>query len=195
MAKKTDLNSISKESDSSLGGLMTGVQLLPGESVKQYKKELKLLLGEIQSGSPLAAMLTKELYASIVWARRHSLDKAAIVLDAMADVISGGIFGSDHILVALKVLSIDPANEEASDLIDARLSQMSATMEGVRALAIQRSIKDLETLDSLISQHLNTARHLQKSIESLELKPRLLKRLDLQIESLERDVNALPHEQ
>ena len=42
---------------------------------------------------------------------------------------------------------------------------------------------------------MNTARHIQKSLEAVELKPRLLRRLDLQIESFERDLGAIEHDQ
>ena len=69
------------------------------------------------------------------------------------------------------------------------------TYSSLRAKAVSRIIDKLKTLDGLVRQHVNTIRHIQKSLEAIELKPRLMKRLDLQIESLERDLGAIENGQ
>ena len=42
---------------------------------------------------------------------------------------------------------------------------------------------------------MNTVRYIQNSLEAVELKPRRFRRLGLQIESLERDLGAIEHDQ
>lgn len=65
-----------------------------------------------------------------------------------------------------------------------KLDEKGHTIDSLRAAVVNREISTLNTLDDLIRQHMNTVRHFQKSLESIELKPRILRQLDLQIKSM-----------
>ena len=181
------------DTDLSLASLLGAPKLLPEESLVDYQAELTVLIGELNRATPLAMMLTEQLLESLRWARRHSEDKACVILNEMAYRLD--FSERDFIREALYALQDSPDSQEDREYIEQKLISNHHTLSSLRAEAVSRKIDTLKVLDARIRQHLNTVRHIQKSLEALELKPRLMKRLDLQIESLERDLNAIEQDQ
>ena len=68
------------------------------------------------------------------------------------------------------------------------------TFEDCRALAFVKGAKDIQLAADLIQRQRYNLRHLQKSLESIHLQKRLLKRMDLELHRLEKEVYALDHE-
>ena len=190
--KKTSLEPIP---DFSLSRLVGRPQLLPGESSDQYEQLLAELIQELEAKSPLAVMLVEQLYEALLWARRHGQDKLFLIHEKMAEHLTDlGIF-SETIFAALITISRDSSDKNAKNIIDKALKEQGTTLDLIRARAVRSSMDTIKEIDGLINQQLNSIRHLQKSIEAIELKPRLQKRLDLQLQALERDLAAIEHDE
>lgn len=179
---------------SPLARLIGPVELLPGESQQAYDSELAALLKDIGTNSPLAVMLTEQLYESLLWARRHGADKARLIVNAMVELLVD-YHGWDEVRLALYASLSGSEDEEATALIAQLLEDKGHTIGSLRAAATKRCMDSLKVLDGLIQQQLNSARHLQKSIEALELKPLVMERMCLDIQNLKRDLNAIEHDE
>lgn len=192
---KTKNTSLEPIPDFSLSRLVGRPQLLPGESSDQYEQLLAELIRELEAKSPLAVMLVEQLYEALLWARRHGQDKLYLIHEKMAENFSSIGHFSESIFEALTTLSRDPSDKNAINIVDDALKEKGTTLELIRARAVRSSLNTIKEIDALINQQLNTIRHLQKSIEAIELKPRLKKRLDLQLQALERDLVAIEHDE
>lgn len=168
-------------------------QLLPDESAAAYQNELLSLIDDLNATTPLAVVLTEQLYEAILWARRHSADKSRFVIHKMAEVLSH-VIDQDDIRVLLYEHLAGELDEDGKAKLDLYLDNKGYSLESLRAEATRQSLKSLKTLDELIARQLTTVRHMQKSLESLQLKPLLIRRLSLQIENLERDLQAIEHD-
>jgi len=54
--------------------------------------------------------------------------------------------------------------------------------------------KEIKIADDLIQRQVLNIRHLQKSLNAIDMNPRIIKRMDLDLKRAERDLNALEHD-
>jgi hypothetical protein len=55
-------------------------------------------------------------------------------------------------------------------------------IDELRAAALVRSINSIKIIDDLINRHLQNLRHLQKSLELVDFKKRIIKKMDLELD-------------
>ena len=65
------------------------------------------------------------------------------------------------------------------------------TVSDLRARGFKDAAKHLKMADELIHRQYQTMRHLQRSIDSVDFKSRLIKRMDLELSNLESKAQAI----
>ena len=114
----------------------------------------------------------------------------------MARILSkAGSFSEvyDHRLVsiALEGFLAGNSSEEDNLWIDDLLEGAKLTVSDLRARSFKSAAKDIKMADDLIHRQYQTMRHLQKSIDSVDFKSRLIKRMDLELAVLENNALAI----
>ena len=69
--------------------------------------------------------------------------------------------------------------------IDEILAESKLTLSDLRVRAFKDAAKHIKMVDDLIHRQHQTMRHLQRSIDSIDYKSRLIKRMDLELAALE----------
>ena len=167
--------------------------LLPGECPDEYEQELQSLLDQAAASSPLCIFLIEQIYETMRWIRRHTADKRSLIINSMAAKLvnedEDTLFNKSLMYCYLEESSPSSIRPELAEALELR----GETISSLRSKAMRFVHQDMRNIDRLVEQHLNTLRHLQKSLEQHEMKPRILARLDLQIENMRRDLEAIPH--
>ena len=166
----------------------------------RYEQILNGLLSDLKSPDTLRVILREQIAECLFWLRKHVEDKELILLEATAQKIDQGLhrFGERRTTVddVRRVVKGDKAflAELDSKLESASNNKVSISFDGCRAKAFEASIKAVKTADDLIQRQLLNIRHLQKSLDNIDMKRRLIKRMDLELFRLENDIDALEHE-
>jgi len=175
---------------SSLLPLLSSPRLLPDESEAEFQFGLQSLLSELDNPSPLAVALVSQLNESLWWIKRHTKDKELLIHEAMARLLSkaGSNWmpsGNSKLSVALEHYLDGSAHEEEVALIEEALSEANLTLSDLRVRAFKDAARHIKMVDDLIHRQHQTMRHLQRSIDSIDYKSRLIKRMDLELAALE----------
>ena len=76
-------------------------------------------------------------------------------------------------------------------MIDDLLKKAKLTVPDLRARGFKDASKHLKMADELIHRQYQTMRHLQKSIDAVDFKSRIIKRMDLELADLESKARAI----
>ena len=175
---------------SSLLPLLSSPRLLPDESEAEFQSGLQSLLSELDSPSPLAVALISQLNESLWWIKRHTKDKELLLHEAMARLLSkAGSYSETYdnrkVSEALERYLDGRADKDEAEWIDEILAESKLTLSDLRVRAFKDAAKHIKMVDDLIHRQHQTMRHLQRSIDSIDYKSRLIKRLDLELAALE----------
>jgi len=77
------------------------------------------------------------------------------------------------------------AHKDEADLIEQALTDGNLTLSDLRVRAFKDAAKYIKMVDDLIHRQHQTIRHLQRSIDSIDYKSRLIKLMDLELAALE----------
>ena len=77
------------------------------------------------------------------------------------------------------------ADKDEAEWIDDILAESKLTLPDLRVRAFKDAARHIKMVDDLIHRQHQTMRHLQRSIDSIDYKSRLIKRMDLELEALE----------
>ena len=175
---------------SSLLPLLSSPRLLPDESEAEFQSGLKSLLSELDNPAPLAVALVSQLNECLWWIKRHTVDKELLLHEAMARLLfkAGSNWmpsGNSKLSVALEHFLDGIAHKDQADLIEQALTDGNLTLSDLRVRAFKDAAKYIKMVDDLIHRQHQTIRHLQRSIDSIDYKSRLIKRMDLELAALE----------
>ena len=179
-----------EDKSKSLLPFLSSPKLLPNESEAEFESGLQSLLSELDNPSPLAVALISQLNESLWWIKRHTVDKELLLHEAMARLLSkaGSNWmgsGNSKLSVALGHYLEGNAHKDQADLIEEALIDANLTLSDLRAKAFKDAAKHIKMVDDLIHRQHQTMRHLQRSIDSIDYKSRLIKRMDLELAALE----------
>ena len=118
------------------------------------------------------------------------MDKELLLHEAMARLLSkaGSNWmgsGNSALSVALEHYLDGSAHKDQADLIGQALTEANLTLSDLRARAFKDAARHIKMVDDLIHRQHQTIRHLQRSIDSIDYKSRLIKRMDLELLALE----------
>ena len=179
-----------EDKSKSLLPFLSSPKLLPNESGSEFQSGLQSLLSELDNPSPLAVALVSQLNESLWWIKRHTKDKELLLHEAMARLLSkaGSNWmgsGNSKLSVALEHYLAGSSDKDQAHLIEEALTEANLTLPDLRARAFKDAARHIKMVDDLIHRQHQTMRHLQRSIDSIDYKSRLIKRMDLELAALE----------
>ena len=179
-----------EDKSKSLLPFLSSPKLLPNESETEFQSGLQSLLSELDNPSPLAVALVSQLNESLWWMKRHTVDKELLLHEAMARLLSreGSNWmgsGNSALSVALEHYLNGSAQKDEVALIEEALIDANLTLSDLRVRAFKDAARHIKMVDDLIHRQHQTIRHLQRSIDSIDYKSRLIKRMDLELAALE----------
>jgi hypothetical protein len=77
------------------------------------------------------------------------------------------------------------AGKDEAEWIRDILTESKVTLSDLRVRAFKDAARHIKMVDDLIHRQHQTIRHLQRSIDSIDYKSRLIKRMDLELAALE----------
>ncbi|MDA8657100.1 hypothetical protein N9L59_06435 [Luminiphilus sp.] len=179
-----------EDKSKSLLPFLSSPKLLPNESEAEFQSGLQSLLSELDNPSALAVALVSQLNECLWWIRRHTVDKELLLHEAMARLLyreGSNLMGSGNsaLSVALEHYLDGSAHKDQTDLIEKALIDANLTLSDLRVRAFKDAARHIKMVDDLIHRQHQTIRHLQRSIDSIDYKSRLIKRMDLELAALE----------
>ena len=179
-----------EDKSKSLLPFLSSPKLLPDESESEFQSGLQSLLSELDNPSPLAVALVSQLNESLWWIKRHTVDKELLLHEAMARLLSKAgsnwmASGNSKLSVALEHYLDGSAHKDEARLIEEALTEGNLTLSDLRVRAFKDAARHIKMVDDLIHRQHQTIRHLQRSIDSIDYKSRLIKRMDLELAALE----------
>ncbi len=179
-----------EDKSKSLLPFLSSPKLLPNESEAEFQSGLQSLLSELDNPSPLAVALVSQLNECLWWIKRHTVDKELLLHEAMARLLSreGSNWmgsGNSKLSVALERYLDGSSDNDQAALIEEALVDANLTLSDLRAKAFKDAARHIKMVDDLIHRQHQTIRHLQRSIDSIDYKSRLIKRMDLELAALE----------
>ena len=180
----------------SLAPFLSNPKLLPGESESEFQASLESLLSELENPSPLNVALVTQLNECLWWIKRHTVDKELLLHESMARILSKAdsyieFYDNQKISSALESFLAGNASKSDKKFIDDLLKKAELTVSDLRARGFKDAAKHLKMADELIHRQYQTMRHLQRSIDSVDFKSRLIKRMDLELADLENKALAI----
>ena len=184
-----------EDKSKSLLPFLSSPKLLPDESEAEFQSGLQSLLSELDNPSALAVALVSQLNECLWWIRRHTVDKELLLHEAMARLLSkaGSKWmgsGNSALSVALDPYLNGSADKDQAALIGEALIDANLTLSDLRARAFKDAARHIKMVDDLIHRQHQTIRHLKRSIDSIDYKSRLIKRMDLELAALESKQSA-----
>jgi len=175
---------------SSLLPFLSSPRLLPDESEAEFQYGLQSLLSELDNPSPLAVVLISQLNECLWWIKRHTVDKELLLYEAMARLLSKAgnhwdTYDNRKVSEALERYLDGSADKDQAAWIDEILAESKLTLSDLRVRAFKDAADHIKMVDDLIHRQHQTIRHLQRSIDSIDYKSRLIKRMDLELVALE----------
>ena len=118
------------------------------------------------------------------------MDKELLLHEAMARLLfkAGSNWmpsGNSKLSVALEHYLDGIAHKDEAALIEQALTDGNLTLSDLRVRAFKDAAKYIKMVNELIHRQHQTMRHLQRSIDSIDYKSRLIKRMDLELAALE----------
>ena len=181
---------------SSLLPLLSSPRLLPDESEAEFQSGLKSLLSELDNPSPLAIALISQLNECLWWIKRHTVDKELLLHESMAKILARSgtyseVYDNHVVSTALESFLTGNSSKEEKIWIEDILVQSKLTVSDLRALGFKTASKYIKMADELIHRQYQTIRHLQRSIDAVDYKSRIIKRMDLELADLEKKTLAI----
>ncbi len=169
---------------------------MPGESESEFQASLEGLLSELESPSPLNVALVIQLNECLRWIKRHTMDKELLLHESMARILSNvgdypKMYNNDLVSNALESIFAGNANKDDKEVVNNLLKKGKLTISDLRARGFKDASKHLKMADELIHRQYQTMRHLQKSIDAVDFKSRIIKRMDLELSDLESKAQAI----
>jgi hypothetical protein len=187
---------ILKSSVKSIATLLSKPRLLPNESEAEFQSSLQGLLSELDNPSPLNVALVTQLNECLWWIKRHTVDKELLLHESMARILSKAgsyseVYDNRLVSIALEGFLAGHASQADKRWIEELLERAKLTVLDLRARGFKDAAKHIKMADELIHRQYQTMRHLQKSIDSVDFKSRLIKRMDLELAVLENNALAI----
>jgi len=162
----------------------------------EFQSSLQGLLSELDNPSPLNVALVTQLNECLWWIKRHTVDKELLLHESMARILSKAgsyseVYDNRLVSIALEGFLAGNANKKDEQWVNDLLKEAKLTVSNLRARGFKDAAKHIKMADELIHRQYQTMRHLQKSIDAVDFKSRLIKRMDLELAVLENNALAI----
>ena len=178
---------------------------LPGgyEESSEYQQHLSKVMADYDHPTGLIQELVSQLADAFWWVNVYRRDKEQIVIAQMTTILTdASVYVSRNEarwLDTAKALSAMLAGQELGkdvvNLIEDLMVQGQHNLASLRSEAVSRVLTKIDTLDRLIDRQFKNIKLLMQAVESARFAPELHKKLKLEVEQLEFQIQKAHEDQ
>ena len=173
------------------------------EDSLDYQQHLSKVMADYDHPTGLIEELVSQLADAFWWIKAYRRDKEQIVVAQMTKILTGAsaYISRDEArwldtAEALSTLLAGRGLEsDAANLVEDLMIQGQYNLASLRSEAVSRSLTKIETLDRLIDRQFKNIKLLMQAIESARFAPELHKKLQLEVEQLELQIQKAHDDQ
>jgi hypothetical protein len=173
------------------------------ESSPEYHRHLAKVMSDYDHPTGLIEELVSQLADAFWWIKIYRRDKEQIVVAQMTKILTGAsvYVSRDEVrwIDTSEPLSAMLAGQElgkdAANLIEGLMVQGQHNLMSLRSEAVSRVLTKIDTLDRLIDRQFKNVKLLMQAVESARFAPELHKKLKLDVEQLEFQVQKAHEDQ
>ena len=180
------------------------LSLLSGyEDSPDYEQHLSQVMADYDHPTGLIEELVSQLADAFWWIKVYRRDKEQIVVAQMTRILTGAsaYVSRDEArwlrtTEALNsMLAGQELREDAANLIEDLMVQGQHNLMALRSEAVSRVLTKIDTLDRLLDRQLKNVKLLMQAVESARFAPELHKKLQLEVEQLELQIQQAHEDQ
>ena len=169
----------------------------------EYQQHLSRVLADYDHPTGLIEELVSQLADAFWWIKVYRRDKEQIVIAQMTTLLTGtSVYVSrdearwlDTAEALSAMLAGQELGEDAANLIEDLMVQGQHNLMSLRSEAVSRVLTKIDTLDRLIDRQFKNIKLLMQAIESARFAPELHKKLQLEVEQLELQIQKAHDDQ
>ena len=173
------------------------------EDSPDYEQHLNKVMADYDHPTGLIEELVSQLADAFWWIKVYRRDKEQIVVAQMTKILTGAsAFVSrdearwlDTAEALSAMLAGQELGEDAANLIKDLMVQGQHNLMSLRSEAVSRVLNDIDTLDRLIDRQFKNVKLLMQAVESARFAPELRKKLKLEVEQLELQIQKAHEDQ
>ena len=178
---------------------------LPGgyEESSEYQQHLSKVMADYDHPTGLIQGLVSQLADAFWWVNVYRLDKEQIVIAQMTTILTdASVYVSrnearwlDTAEALSAMLAGQELGKDAINLIEDLMVQGQHNLVSLRSEALSRVLTKIDTLDRLIDRQFKNIKLLMQAVESARFAPELHKKLKLEVEQLEFQIQKAHEDQ
>ena len=178
---------------------------LPGgcEESSDYQQHLSKVMADYDHPTGLIEELVSQLADAFWWIKVYRRDKEQIVIAQMTTLLTDtSVYVSrdearwlDAAEALSAMLAGQELGEDATNLIKDLMMQGQHNLMSLRSEAVSRVLTKIDTLDRLIDRQFKNIKLLMQAVESARFAPELHKKLKLEVEQLEFQIQKAHEDQ
>ena len=178
---------------------------LPGgyEESSEYQQHLSKVMADYDHPTGLIQELVSQLADAFWWVNVYRRDKEQIVIAQMTTILTdASVYVSrnearwlDTAEALSAMLAGQELGKDAVNLIEDLMVQGQHNLASLRSEAVRRVLTKIDTLDRLIDRQFKNIKLLMQAVESARFAPELHKKLKLEVEQLEFQVQKAHEDQ
>ena len=173
------------------------------EDSPDYQQHLSRVLADHDHPVGLIEELVSQLADAFWWIKVYRRDKEQLVIAQMTTILSGAsAYVSrdearwlDTAEALNAMLAGQELGEDAVNLIEDLMVQSQHNLMSLRSEAVSRVLTKIDTLDRLIDRQFKNVKLLMQAVESARFAPELHKKLKLEVEQLEFQIQEAHEDQ
>ena len=173
------------------------------EGSPEYQQHLSKVMTDYDHPTGLIQELVSQLADAFWWIKVYRRDKEQIVVTQMTKILTGAsaYVSRDEArwLDTAEALSAMLAGQELEDnavnLLEDLMVQGQHNLMSLRSEAVSRVLTKIDTLDRLIDRQFKNVKLLMQAVESARFAPELHKKLKLEVEQLEFQIQKAHEDQ
>ena len=173
------------------------------EDSPSYQQHLSKVNADYDHPTGLIEELVSQLADAFWWIKVYRRDKEQIVIAQMTTLLTGtSVYVSrdetrwlDTAEALSAMLAGQELRKDATHLIEDLMAQGQHNLMSLRSEAVSRMLTKIETLDRLIDRQFKNVKLLMQAVESARFAPELHKKLELEVEQLELQIQKAHEDQ
>ena len=173
------------------------------EDSSNYQQHVGKVLADYDHPTGLIEELVSQLADAFWWIKVYRSDKEQIVVAQMTTILTdASVYVSrdearwlDTAEALSAMLAGQNLEEDAANLIEDLMVQGQHNLMSLRSEAVSRVLTKIDTLDRLIDRQFKNVKLLMQAVESARFAPELHKKLKLEVEQLEFQIQKVHEDQ
>ena len=173
------------------------------EGSPEYHRHVAKVMSDYDHPTGLIEELVSQLADAFWWIKVYRRDKEQIVIAQMTTILTGAsVYVSrdearwlDTAEALSALLAGRGLENDAANLIEDFMVQGQHNLMSLRSEAVSRVLTKIDTLDRLVDRQFKNIKLLMRAVESARFAPELHKKLKLEVEQLELQIQKAHEDQ